>query len=59
VTNLLGALLHPGHGDTDPNSWAHYLFEPVHLGALLVVLALAIGIGAARRRSRRSKREEN
>lgn len=34
------ALAHPGHGTTDPASWAHYLGEPLHV-ALLGGLALA------------------
>lgn len=34
----LPVLAHPGHGDTDPESWRHYLTEPVH------VLVLAAGV---------------
>jgi hypothetical protein len=43
---VLFALAHPGHGETAPSSWRHYLTEPVHLTALLVAsLAVAIVVG--------------
>ncbi len=36
------AMLHPGHGTTDPSSWAHYLTEPIHVVALAGAVALAV-----------------
>jgi hypothetical protein len=49
------AAAHPGHGHTDPDSWRHYLTEPIHIAALAGVAALAIGIGSAWRRARRRR----
>ena len=43
------AFAHPGHGDTDPGTWRHYLTEPVHVltlaGALAGKKAVAEGPG--------------
>ena len=50
------ALAHPGHGHTDPDSWAHYLTEPVHVAAIAGIAALAVGLGVAWRRARRTTR---
>jgi hypothetical protein len=51
------AFAHPGHGTTEPDGWAHYLTDPVHVtvlgGATLGVVLLARSWRrAARRRSR-------
>ena len=35
-------LAHPGHGTTDPESWRHYLTEPVHVLTALAIVALAV-----------------
>jgi hypothetical protein len=35
----LALLAHPGHGHTAPESWTHYLTEPVHV----IPFALAAG----------------
>lgn len=64
ATSLLAALVasspivahaHPGHGTTDPDSWAHYLTEPVHVVTLVAALAAATGIGVAWRRARKRR----
>jgi hypothetical protein len=49
------ALAHPGHGTTNPDSWRHYLTEPVHVVTAIAGIAAAIGIGWAWRRARRSR----
>jgi hypothetical protein len=49
------AIAHPGHGHTDPDSWAHYLTEPAHVAVLLGAAAV-IAIGVVWRRSRRRSR---
>lgn len=46
------ALGHPGHGTTEPYSWAHYLTEPVHILAVGAIAAIAIGLERARSRRR-------
>lgn len=53
------ALAHPGHGDTDPDSWRHYLTEPVHvvvLAAALAAVVVAIFFARAGYRARRDAR---
>ena len=50
------ASAHPGHGTTAPNSWTHYLTEPVHiavLGVALAGLSLAHIAWSARRSARK------
>ena len=47
------ALAHPGHGETDPGSWTHYLTEPVHVIVLAAVVAVIAAIGWRRSRVRR------
>jgi putative copper export protein len=41
------AFAHPGHGQTDPDSWVHYLTEPTHVIsiAFATMTALAVAIG--------------
>lgn len=51
------ALAHPGHGTTEPESWTHYLTDPVHAtmlgGAVLGAIVVArTWRRATRRRSR-------
>jgi len=36
---------HPGHGDTDPTSWRHYLTEPLHTALLTALLVLTDSVG--------------
>jgi putative copper export protein len=52
------ALAHPGHGQTDPGGWRHYLTEPQHVLSLAGAIAvLAVAWFAYRRvRDARSKR---
>jgi putative copper export protein len=50
------ALAHPGHGTTEPDSWAHYLTEPLHVAVIAAAVSLALGVGLAWRRSRRASR---
>ncbi|HEY1558557.1 MAG TPA: hypothetical protein VGF94_27225 [Kofleriaceae bacterium] len=61
TTSLLAAFMHPGHGTTDPDSWRHYLTEPVHvvtLAALAVVVVVAIAfLRAPRRQAKPSSRD--
>jgi hypothetical protein len=37
------AWAHPGHGQTEPTSPAHYLVEPLHVAPVLLIL---LGAGA-------------
>jgi hypothetical protein len=49
------ALAHPGHGTTEPDTWTHYVTEPVHVGVIVlaaVTWSCALGWHRARRRSR-------
>jgi hypothetical protein len=65
VTSRLVALLalglpsiaaaHPGHGHTDPDTWRHWLTEPVHLASIGAVTALAVAITVAWRRARAAR----
>lgn len=50
VPNL--ALAHPGHGETAPESWTHYLTEPMHVLSLAMTVSLIVGAGVLRRRRR-------
>lgn len=54
------ALAHPGHGQTDPDSWRHYLAEPLHVLSLAgAIAALAVAWFAYRRvRDARSGRRQ-
>jgi hypothetical protein len=56
--NALAAVLalHPGHGTTDPNSWAHYLTEPVHVLALAGIAAISVVVFAIGWRGERVRR---
>ena len=48
------AFAHPGHGHTDPDSWRHYLTEPVHVIPLAVLAVIAVvAVMALRSRARR------
>lgn len=58
---LLGALLapatalaHPGHGETAPDGWLHYLTEPAHV-MLLVALGSVAVVGVRWRGARKSR----
>lgn len=55
------AFAHPGHGHTDPDSWQHYLTEPVHVIPLALLAAIVIvaimGLRARVRRGSASLRE--
>ncbi|MEO8840459.1 MAG: hypothetical protein ABI591_00925 [Kofleriaceae bacterium] len=42
MVKLVTSLAHPGHGTTDPSSLRHYLTEPLHVVALVAVLAVTI-----------------
>jgi hypothetical protein len=53
MTSLL-ALVHPGHGVTEPSSWRHYLTEPVHVLVVAGALAGLIALVVLYRRERRS-----
>ncbi len=46
-------LAHPGHGVTEGDSAAHYLFEPLHAAPVVLVLmaGLAAGVWLKRRRN--------
>ncbi len=60
MTSLL-ALFHPGHGTTDPDSWRHYLTEPLHvivLAAAVVSVFAAWRVLRARRGSTQALRED-
>jgi hydrogenase/urease accessory protein HupE len=49
------AFAHPGHGatTTEPESWTHYLTEPVHLVGIVALAAISIGVaGVVWRRQR-------
>jgi hypothetical protein len=56
MTSMLLAFAHPGHGDTEPDSWLHYLTEPVHViglvAAIAIVAVAVIGLRAFRQRDR-------
>ena len=44
LVSVIPARAHEGHGAaTPPDSWLHYLAEPMHLPAALLVLAAVIG----------------
>jgi hypothetical protein len=46
----LALLAHPGHGHTDPESWTHYLTEPIHVVPLaLAASAVVVGTFFGRR----------
>jgi hypothetical protein len=50
------AAAHPGHGDTSPHQWSHYLTEPLHIAVLAgSAFAVVIAGGAWRRARRRRK----
>ncbi len=52
------ATAHPGHGVTEsrPDSFVHYLIEPIHLPSAFVVGMLVVAIVAlARNRTSRSR----
>ena len=38
------AWAHPGHGHTEPDTWRHYLTEPVHVlaGAAVMLVAFVV-----------------
>jgi len=44
---------HPGHGTTDPQSWTHYLTEPVHVGVAAAIAVSAVVVAGVWRRSKR------
>ena len=47
------AIAHPGHGHTAPESWTHYLTEPLHAGVLAgaaVASVVLVRLWRARRR---------
>ena len=53
------AFAHPGHGHTDPQSWTHYLTEPVHVAVLAIASVAAVfAMVRARKRSRVSRDRE-
>jgi len=56
MTSILLAFAHPGHGDTEPESWSHYLNEPVHVlglaAAIAIILVAVLGLRAIRQRDR-------
>ncbi len=47
------ALAHPGHGTTAPESWTHYLTEPVHVAVAAAIAVGAVALGTAWRRTSR------
>jgi hypothetical protein len=49
------AFAHPGHGHTDPDSWRHYLTEPIHILVLVAVVSIVLvsWLGYRRRRAPR------
>jgi hypothetical protein len=49
------AAAHPGHGHTPPETWTHYLTEPLHVGVLAAVVSLVTVVRRARRRTRRDR----
>lgn len=51
-------LAHPGHGETPPQAWSHYLVEPIHsvVIALAVLLVAPLAIGWWSARERRGRR---
>jgi hypothetical protein len=56
MTSMLLAFAHPGHGDTDPDSWTHYLTEPVHVAVLVAALAVTFFVIRAWRSARQRDR---
>jgi hypothetical protein len=52
------AFAHPGHGHTDPQSWAHYLTEPLHVAMLAATAALVLPVLLVRRARRRRSRAD-
>jgi hypothetical protein len=56
MTSILLLLAHPGQGDTEPESWTHYLTEPVHviglIAAVAIILVAVLGLRAMRQRDR-------
>ena len=52
------ALAHPGHGQTRPELWWHYVLEPVHVLGLMAGLAVA-ALSWAVVRERRSRKRRN
>jgi putative copper export protein len=50
------AFAHPGHGASEPDSWLHYLTEPVHVIPLAIAVSLAVITGLAWRRLRARQR---
>jgi len=44
---------HPGHGETDPGTWTHYLTEPVHVVALIAAACVTFVAVRSWRRMRR------
>ncbi len=50
------ALAHPGHGQTEPQSWRHYLTEPLHVFLLVAgVVAVLAATWVAHRRERMTR----
>lgn len=56
IPNLAHA--HPGHGHTDPQSWTHYLTEPVHVAVLSAAAVAGLVLLRARKRSRANRTPE-
>ncbi len=52
------AFAHPGHGTTEPESWVHYLTEPVHVAMFAAAVSLGVVVvgGWRRARARRDRR---
>ncbi len=38
----LPVFAHPGHGHTEPDTWRHYVTEPVHVLVLVAVVAVVV-----------------
>ena len=47
---------HPGHGETEPDSWLHFLTEPVHVISLAIAILALVAISALWWRGRGSER---
>ncbi len=47
------AQAHPGHGSFAPQSWTHYVFEPVHAIPLIILAVAAVMTTLAFYRRRR------
>lgn len=45
LATLLVFFMHPGHGQTDPESWTHYVTEPVHAIPLALAAASLVAAG--------------